>query len=113
MTSSRQQSERLRKQRERQKDYRDRLRVQRKPTRDDIARVLLHFMIVKAVKSGNQDGTEKLIDMLLDALADQGFDKDASLEVIDDLIVRYTKSGWDFRRKMHLRPGGVLDDTEH
>lgn len=113
MASSRQQSERLRKQRERQKDYRDRLRARRKPTRDDIARVLLHFMIVKVVKSGNQDGTEKLIDMLLDALADQGFDKDASLEVIDDLIVRYTKSGWDFRRKMHLRSGGVLDDTEH
>ncbi|PWL16590.1 hypothetical protein DKP76_16600 [Falsochrobactrum shanghaiense] len=113
MASSRQQSERLRKQRERQKDYRDRLRAERKPTRDDIARVLLHFMIVKAVKSGNQDGTEKLIDMLLDALADQGFDKDASLEVIDDLIVRYTKSGWDFRRKVHLKSGRASDGTKH
>jgi len=45
---------------------------------------------------------EKLISMLLDALADQGFDKDASLDVIDDLIARYTKGGWDFRRKTHL-----------
>ncbi|KAB2784135.1 hypothetical protein F9K97_18840 [Brucella anthropi] len=113
MASNRQQSERLRKQRERQKDYRDRLRAERKPTRDDIARVLLHFMIVKAVKSGNQDGMEKLIDMLLDALKGQGFDKDASLEVIDDLIVRYTKSGWDFRRKVHLSAGELVGDTEH
>jgi len=44
MTSSRQQSERLRKQRERQKDYRDRLRIQRKPTRDHIARGPVGFL---------------------------------------------------------------------
>lgn len=113
MASSKQQSKRLRKQRERQKEYRNRLKADRKPTRDDIARVLLHFMIVKAVKSGNQDGMEKLVDMLLDALADQGFDKEASLDVLDDLIVRYTKRGWDFRRKIHLRPRGIIDDAEH
>jgi len=59
-------------------------------------------MIVKAVKTGDKDGMEKLIDMLLDALAGQGFDEDASLDVIDDLIARYTKGGWEFRRKVHL-----------
>ncbi|MGP3713263.1 hypothetical protein ACS5UA_20825 [Brucella sp. RRSP16] len=112
MASSKQQAERLRKQRERQKEYRARLRAERKPTRDDVARVLLHFMIVKAVKSGNRDGVEKLIDMLLDGLADQGFDKDASLDVIDDLIVRYTKRRWDFRRKVHLTPHEGTDDPE-
>ena len=76
------------------------------------ARVFLHFMIAKAMKSGNQDGMEKLIDMLLDGLADQGFDKDASLDVIDDLIVRYTKRRWDFRRKVHLLPHGDAGDPE-
>ena len=39
MTSNKQQAERLRKQRERQKEYRARLRAERKPTRDDVARV--------------------------------------------------------------------------
>lgn len=99
MATNRQQAERLRKQRERQQEYRDRLRAERRPGRDDIARILLHFMIVKAQKSGDKGGMEKLISMLLDALADQGFDKDASLDVIDDLIARYTKGGWDFRRR--------------
>jgi hypothetical protein len=89
MASNWQQSERLRKQCERQKDYRDRLRAERKPTRDDIVRVLLHY-----------------------GLADQGFDKDASLGVIDDLIDKYTKRGWDFRRKVHLMPPGDADDPE-
>ena len=112
MASSKQQAERLRKQRERQKEYRDRMRAERKPTRDDVARVFLHFMIAKAMKSGNQDGMEKLIDLLLDGLADQGFDKDASLDAIDDLIDRYTKRGWDFRRKVHLMPHGDADDPE-
>ncbi|MEE9922386.1 MAG: hypothetical protein PBV01_03235 [Brucella anthropi] len=112
MASNRQQAERLRKQRERQKEYRDRLRAERKPTRDDVARVFLHFMIAKAMRSGNQDGMEKLIDMLLDGLADQGFDKDASLDVIDDLIDRYTKRGWDFRRKVHLMSHEGADDPE-
>lgn len=112
MTSNRQQAERLRKQRERQKEYRARLRAERKPTRDDVARVFLYFMIAKAMKSGNQDGMEKLIDMLLDGLADQGFDKDASLDVIDDLIDRYTKKGWDFRRKVHLMPHGDVGEPE-
>ena len=102
MATSRQQAERLREQRERQQQYRDRLRVERRPNRDDVARVLLHFMIIKAQKSGDKGGMEKLVSMLLDALADQGFDKDASLDVIDDLIERYTKRGWEFRRKVHL-----------
>lgn len=112
MASNKQQAERLRKQRERQKEYRARLRAERKPTRDDVARVFLHFMIAKAMRSGNQDGMEKLIDMLLDGLADQGFDKDASLDVIDDLVDRYTKRRWDFRRKVHLMLHGDAGEPE-
>ena len=59
-------------------------------------------MIVKAVKSADTVAMEKLITMLLDALKGQGFDEDASLDVVEDLIFRYTKRGWDFRRKIHL-----------
>ncbi len=99
MATSKEQAERLRKQRERQRQYRDRLKAERRPDRDDIARVFLHFMIVRAVKSEDRNSMEKLIDMLLDALERQGFDKDASLDVLEDLIFRYTKLGWDFRRR--------------
>jgi len=102
MATSRQDAERLGKQRERQRRYRDRQRAERRPGRDDIARILLHFMIVKAVKSEDTVAMEKLITMLLDALKGQGFDEDASLDVVEDLIFRYTKRGWDFRRKIHL-----------
>jgi len=102
MATSRQDAERLGKQRERQRRYRDRQRAERRPGRDDIARILLHFMIVKAVKSADTVAMEKLITMLLDALKGQGFDEDASLDVVEDLIFRYTKRGWDFRRKIHL-----------
>jgi len=59
-------------------------------------------MIVKAVKSEDTVAMEKLITMLLDALKGQGFDEDASLDVVEDMIFRYTKRGWDFRRKIHL-----------
>ncbi|GGA82833.1 hypothetical protein GCM10011385_41310 [Nitratireductor aestuarii] len=48
-------------------------------------------------KRSDCGGMEKLISMLLDALADQGFDKDASLDVIGDLIARYTEGGRKFR----------------
>ncbi|OYR16251.1 hypothetical protein CEV31_4422 [Brucella thiophenivorans] len=50
---SRKQAERLRKQRERQRVSRDRFKVERRPSRDDIARVVLHFMIVRASKNEN------------------------------------------------------------
>lgn len=47
---SKEQAERLRKQRERQRVYRLRLKAERRPSRDDIARVVLLFMIVRASK---------------------------------------------------------------
>jgi len=48
MATSRQ-AERLRKQRIRQQKYRDRLKAERRPERDDVAQVFLHLMIVKGV----------------------------------------------------------------
>ncbi len=113
MTSSRQQSERLRKQRERQKNYRDRLKADRKPTRDDIARIVLHFMVLLASEADDPRSLDQLINRVLEALKDQGFDEEASLDVLDDLIAKYTKTNWGFRRKVHLMPGRAPDGPEH
>ncbi|MEJ5022949.1 hypothetical protein WH297_24925 [Ochrobactrum vermis] len=111
MASSRQQSERLRKQRERQKNYRDRLKADRKPTRDDIARIVLHFMVLLASEADDPRSLDQLINRVLEALKEQGYDEDASLDVLDDLIAKYTKTNWGFRRKMHLGADKVLDGT--
>jgi len=113
MVSSRQQGERLRKQRERQKDYRDRLKAERKPTRDDIARIVLHFMVLLASEADDPRSLDQLINRVLEALKEQGFNEDASLDVLDDLIAKYTKTNWGFRRKVHLKPGRASDDTKH
>lgn len=102
MSLSRQQAERLRKQRERQKIYRAQLKAERKPTRDDIARVVLHFMIVRAANDKDRGFLDQFIDLILADLKTQGFDEATSLDVLDDLIIKYTKMNWDFRRKIHL-----------
>ncbi|MGU3401687.1 hypothetical protein ACLBWS_18605 [Brucellaceae bacterium D45D] len=102
MAAGKKQAERLRKQRERQKEYRERLKTARKPTRDDIARVMLHFMIVRMMKSNHHNAREQMIRLVLAALTSQGFSEAASLDALDDLIAKYTKSNWGFRRKVHL-----------
>ncbi|WP_274425152.1 hypothetical protein [Chelativorans sp. YIM 93263] len=45
-------SERLARQRERQRALRAATRARRRPTRDDIARALLHFAITENVRHG-------------------------------------------------------------
>lgn len=61
MTSSCMHADRLRKQRERQKIYHNSITIERKPTRDDIARVVLHFMIVHASKDENHNFLNDLL----------------------------------------------------
>lgn len=112
MASSKQQAERLRKQRERQKIYRDRLKADRKPTRDDIARVVLHFVVMHASKADDPQSLDRFTKRVLKTLKAQGFDEDASLDVFDDLIAKYTKKNWGFRRKTHMVDGDLLADID-
>ncbi|MBB6262438.1 hypothetical protein FHS77_003012 [Paenochrobactrum gallinarii] len=107
MTIRKQEAERLRKQRERQQKVRERHKRDRKPSRDDIARVLLHMFIMRSYKTNQMHLLEGYCDMIVRRLKAQGFDKDASYVVIDDLIEKYTKSDWQFFRKLHLKD----DDT--
>lgn len=90
-------------QRLRQQTYRDRLKAERRPSRDDIARMLLHFAITESMRSKKGRSRLGLIEeKVVERLVAQGFDGRASYAVFDDLIERYTRQKWEFRRKPHL-----------
>lgn len=91
-------------QRKRQKQLREQAKQDRKPSRDDIARVLLHWTITGSAGKGQMETLLRVEDSVVGILVDQGFDERKAYEVFDDLIERYTKRRWDFRRKVHLTP---------
>lgn len=108
MSQRKQELERLRKQRERQQRVRERHKRDRKPSRDDIARILLHTMIMQCYENQQMHMLDGLFDVIVDGLKDQGFDQAASYSVIDDLVEKYTKSNWQFFRKFHLKQDDSL-----
>ena len=97
---------RLKEQRERQAELRKENKAARRPGRDDFARVALRWIIVEiatvAEKEQKSALMNKVEDVLLQGLERQGFDAVAADEVLEALIRKYTKEGWDFRRKPHL-----------
>lgn len=107
--SSRQRSE---EQRVRQLELRKAAREARRPSRDDIARMLLWQMIsgIQKKSSGKRDMLDKLRDQIVDGLESQGFDVRESEEVFEGLVKRYANGIRPFRRKLHLNPG--TDDLE-
>lgn len=93
----------LRKQRERQQIIRQKDKAKGKPSRDDIARVLLHMMIMSHHEANAMDELDEYSDLIVDQLVAQGFDKNASYSVFENLVEKYTKSNWQFRRKLQLK----------
>jgi len=93
-------------QRARQQRVRDQARERRRPSRDDLARVLLWQMIKAAEKSnlGKRRALDGLRDKIIDGLELQGFDVRECEDVFDDLTKRYSNGGFPFRRKRHLEP---------
>lgn len=89
-------------QRERQKRLRDRNRAERRPGRDDIARVALYWMVSRMVAKGAHDVLDEMEDEIVARLVDQGFAEAASYEAFDALVEKYARSAWGFRRKTHL-----------
>lgn len=94
--------EKLDKQRIRQQRVRDKMKAERKPSRDDIARALLHWSITANVQEGRETLLFHVQTRIVEILIAQGFDEVASDASFDDLVDRYSE-GWSFRRKQHLQ----------
>ncbi|MDW9854065.1 hypothetical protein GOB46_15930 [Sinorhizobium meliloti] len=96
------QRERNAKQRERQRLLRDRHKVERRPARDDFARILLFRVISGLLKTGKLTKLDEMEDELVDELVTQGFDERAAYEVFSALVEQYGSGDSPFRRKVHL-----------
>lgn len=89
----------------RQQNVRDEAKVRRRPSRDDLARILLWQMIVAA--QGRKDAPlalDKLSEAIVVDLERQGFDVRESEAVFEELADRYSDGLFPFRPKWHLKP---------
>ncbi|RVP95804.1 hypothetical protein [Sinorhizobium meliloti] len=89
----------------RQQRVRDAARSLRRPSRDDIARMLLWQMIVTArSRRDSRLVLDRLRDEVVEGLERQGFDVRESETVFEDLIGKYADGLFPFRPKRHLQP---------
>ncbi len=84
-----------------QRRYRQQQSALRKPSRDDVARVALHWIITAALERSRHGELGKWSGTMVKRLVEQGFDGDAAQRRIAQLIDRY-EDGWTFQRKPHL-----------
>ena len=93
----------------RQKRVRDAAKARRRPSRDDLARVLLWQMITAA--QGREDARlalDKLSEAIVSELERQGFDVRESENVFEDLADRYADGLFPFRPKWHIKPRPIV-----
>ena len=93
--------ERLRKQREYQREYRKRIKEARAPDRDEIACELLHYAITENLKLGREDELWTLADSIIERLVARSFDRAATEQAFVAIVDRY-QAGWTFQRRLHL-----------
>lgn len=87
----------------RQKKLRDEARELRKPTRDDIARVLLWHIIMKAHKQNDPEAIlGQICGGMCKLLNEQGFNPDQTERVFYELADKYKRPVAPFRMKRHL-----------
>lgn len=92
----------------RQQRIRDEAKQRRRPSRDDLARMLLWQMITTAQeRSDVRLALDKLRDTITDGLEAQGFDLRQSEDVFEDLAHRYSDGLYPFRPKRHLGDGDL------
>jgi hypothetical protein len=84
-----------------QRHYREQQKALRKPSRDDVARVTLHWIIKRILKHDEEGELAKWSETIVRRLVRQGFERDAARRRIDQLVERY-EDGWRFQRKSHL-----------
>lgn len=78
----------------------------RKPSRDDLARMLLWQMITGIQKNQNaakRPMLDELCNKVVSGLIEQGFDERQSEGVFDALVIKYAKGLNPFRPKKHLK----------
>jgi hypothetical protein len=97
--------ERLERQKERQRELRAAARVKRRPSRDDVARALLHFAVTENIRQGRERQLADLEDRIVAVLTSQGFDRRETEAVLEALVDKY-RSGWTFQRKRHVQGEG-------
>jgi len=90
-----------------QRQYREQQTALRRPSRDDVARVALHWAVMRTLRPGREGLLAQWSRYLVESLVAQGFDRAASHRRIDELIQRY-EDGWQFQSKPYLRR---RDDT--
>ncbi|NHT74204.1 MULTISPECIES: hypothetical protein [Rhizobiaceae] len=93
---------RNREQKERQRTLRAKQKAEKRPGRDDVARVLLHWFIRGATVKGREHELDRTGEIIVKRLVEQGFDEAASYAVFDALVDKYGGNAWGFRRKPHL-----------
>ncbi|MEX6509260.1 hypothetical protein [Jiella sp. M17.18] len=103
---------RLAEQAEYQRRYRAEQRRQRAPSRDDVARVTLHWFVTLLVENGDYSGLMKLRGEIVRRLVEQGFNPEKAARRVDDLIERY-EDGWTFRLKSGLADAGDQHGADH
>ena len=85
-----------------QRQYRARQTALRRPSRDDVARIALHWAVTRSLRPGRERMLAIWSKHLIEILVNQGFDRNASRRRIDELIQRY-EDGWNFQLRPHLR----------
>jgi hypothetical protein len=63
----------------------------------------LHVWISEALAKGRERGLVGWRDRIVEALVEQGFDREAALDRFE-VIIDQTEAGWRPRRKPHLTP---------
>ena len=101
-------------QRVRQKKTRDTAREKLRPSRDDIARLLL-WQTITGVNTNRPDRREvldRLRNEIVDGLEGQGFDARESEDAFDKLVDKYVKGPPPFRPKRHLKKAAGGSDAD-
>lgn len=101
-------------QRVRQKKTRDTAREKCRPSRDDIARMLLWQMItgVNANRPDRREVLDRLRNEIVDGLEKQGFDARESEDVFEKLVHKYVNGPPPFRPKLHLKTAAGGSDAD-
>jgi hypothetical protein len=95
---ARDREKRLEKQKERQRKYRARLKAERRPTNEDLARAVLDIALTRYLGQGRHDDLMRILDQVAERLQEVGFKARDTETAWFDLQDRYQR-GWSLLRQ--------------